>query len=60
MPADMSVQDRREELERERLQIEAEIRSYPAPIPACDVYFNDLLEKRARISEALTRLADQT
>ena len=43
-------------LERERLRIQAEIVSYPVPIPACDVYFNGLLEQRARVCEALARL----
>ena len=43
-----------EALERERLRLEQEIRGYPAPIPACDVYFNDLLEQRSRICEQLT------
>jgi hypothetical protein len=46
-------------LERERLRIQAEIVSYPMPIPACDVYFNGLLEQRARICEALSRLDPQ-
>lgn len=46
----------REALERERLRLQAEIVSYPMPIPACDVYFNGLLERRARICEALARL----
>jgi hypothetical protein len=46
----------RDALERERLRIQAEIVSYPTPIPACDVYFNGLLEQRARICEALARL----
>ena len=43
-------------LERERLRVQEAILSYPAPIPACDVYFNDLLEQRARIGEQLARL----
>ena len=46
-------------LERERLRVQAEIVSYPMPIPACDVYFNGLLEERARICEALARLERQ-
>jgi hypothetical protein len=53
----MVLQASPEELERERLRLQAEISSYPAPIPACDVYFNDLLERRNRICEALTRLS---
>ena len=45
-----------EPLESERLRIETEIRSYPAPTPACDVYFNGLLESRSAISERLSAL----
>jgi hypothetical protein len=56
MTLDVILQGKREDLERERLRLQAEISSYPAPIPACDVYFNDLLERRNRICEALTRL----
>jgi hypothetical protein len=57
MTLDAILQGKREDLERERLRLQAEINSYPAPIPACDVYFNDLLERRNRICEALTRLS---
>ena len=49
------MQDSREALENERLRIQREINSYPAPIPGCDVYFNDLLEQRSRICEAIRR-----
>ena len=52
----MDYSQKLKELEQERLRIQAEISSYPAPIPACDVYFNDLLEQRSRICEALVRL----
>lgn len=45
-----------EALEAERLRLEADIRSYPPPIPACDVYFNDLLERRGRLCAALDAL----
>lgn len=51
------MQATREALEKERLRLQAEINSYPAPIPACDVYFNDLLEQRSRVCEALGKLA---
>jgi hypothetical protein len=51
------LQATREALEKERLALQAEINSYPAPIPACDVYFNDLLERRSRVCEALGKLA---
>jgi hypothetical protein len=43
-------------LERERLRVQADIASYPMPIPACDVYFNGLLEERAHICEQLAML----
>jgi hypothetical protein len=60
MPPDDSAQARREALERERLALQNEINNYPMPIPACDVYFNDLLERRNRVCEALTRLLRQS
>lgn len=46
----------RDTLEEERERIFAEIRNYPPPIPACDVQFNQLLERRARVSQELARL----
>ncbi|MDB5922053.1 MAG: hypothetical protein JWN13_989 [Betaproteobacteria bacterium] len=52
-----TVNLRRAELEQERLRLQAEINQYPAPIPACDVYFNDLLERRSRVCDELARLA---
>jgi len=51
-----SHSERRAALERERLRIQGEIVSYPMPIPACDVYFNDLLEQRARVCDQLAGL----
>jgi hypothetical protein len=57
MPPDDSLQRTREELERERLRIQMEINRYPTPIPGCDVYFNDLLERRSRICEALNKIS---
>ena len=60
MSSDDSAQARREALERERLALQNEINNYPMPIPACDVYFNDLLERRNRVCEALTRLSQQS
>ena len=60
MSSDNSTQARREALERERLALQNEINTYPMPIPACDVYFNDLLERRNRVCEALTRLSQQS
>jgi hypothetical protein len=58
MPVDDDLQRTRQALEEERLRIQAEINAYPAPIPACDVYFNDLLERRSRICEQLERLRE--
>jgi len=55
-PLRSSVHARRAALERERLRVQAEIVSYPMPIPACDLYFNGLLEQRARICEQLAAL----
>lgn len=43
-------------LDRERLRVQAEINAYPMPIPACDVYFNSLLDQRSRLCEELTAL----
>jgi|GEM_PF-4244958 len=41
------------QLENKRWQINKEIGSYPAPIPACDLQFNHLLEERSQISAKL-------
>ena len=46
------------QLEAEKIRLNAEIRSYPGPIPACDAQFNHLLEKRTRLAAALV-LVDQ-
>jgi hypothetical protein len=54
------VASRRLALERELARVAAEIRSYPAPIPACDAQYNHLLEERARISRELTGLGDDS
>ena len=43
-------------LEAERSRIVAEIRAYPPPIPACDIQFNHLLERRNKHSRELNRL----
>ena len=57
MPRVPNMESRNEQtLESERLRIQTEINAYPAPIPACDVYFNSLLEQRSRVCEALTAL----
>jgi hypothetical protein len=60
MPPDDILRRTREELERERLRIQTEINRYPTPIPGCDVYFNDLLERRSRICEALNKLGSSS
>jgi hypothetical protein len=46
----------KDHLERERDRVYEEIKSYRPPIPACDVQFNHLLEERAKIAQALSRL----
>jgi hypothetical protein len=43
-------------LEAIRRDLLTQIRNYPAPIPACDVHFNTLLEQRNLVSEALQEL----
>jgi hypothetical protein len=48
----------RTQLENEYHRIYQEIKSYPRPIPACDVEFNYLLEERARISQEIERLRE--
>lgn len=48
----------RQQLEAERIRLNAEIGAYPSPIPACDAQFNHLLDKRTRLATALT-LFDQ-
>jgi hypothetical protein len=50
-------QDRKAQLEAERRAVYDEIKSYPRPIPACDVQFNTLLDERARLDAELARLA---
>jgi len=37
-------------------RVQNEIRSYPAPIPACDAQFNYLLEEREALSSVLARV----
>jgi hypothetical protein len=39
-----------------REAVAAEIRAYPAPIPACDAQYNHLLERRAALAKALASL----
>jgi uncharacterized protein YdcH (DUF465 family) len=51
-----TLQQRRAALEKTRLRLQAEIGSYPMPIPACDAHFNHLLDERNRICEDISRL----
>jgi len=44
-------------LQRERMRIDEEIGSYPAPIAGCDQQFNHLLAQKTAIRGELTRLA---
>ncbi len=46
----------RAQLQAELEHVQAEIRKYPLPIPACDAYFNHLLEERGRIADEIARL----
>ena len=46
----------RARLERLQEAVAAEIRAYPAPIPACDAQYNHLLARREALSEALAGL----
>ena len=46
----------RRQLEGLMREVGAEIRAYPAPIPACDAQFNRLLELRRLLPEELVRL----
>ena len=43
-------------LDRLREAAAAEIRAYPAPIPACDAQYNHLLERRTALAAALASL----
>ena len=43
-------------LDKEMRRVQDEIRSYPAPIPACDAQFNYLLEERESLSSELARV----
>jgi hypothetical protein len=42
-------------LEAEKRRIQAEIRNYPHPIPACDQHFNSLLESRDKVLVEMDR-----
>jgi hypothetical protein len=44
------------QLHSERERIYAEIHAYPPPIPACDAQFNYLIEKRALVTQELSKV----
>ena len=46
----------RRRLTRLQEAVAAEIRAYPAPVPACDAQYNHLLERREALSAALAGL----
>ena len=50
------LEELRNALEAKRTRILREIGAHPRPIHGCDVYFNELLEDRARLTQELTRL----
>lgn len=39
-------------------RVRNEIRTYPAPIPACDAQFNHLLDEREALSSELARVRE--
>ena len=45
-----------EHLEDQRQRIYEEMKNYPRPIPACDLQFNHLLEKRTGILQEIDRM----
>jgi hypothetical protein len=45
-------------LEDEMRRVREEIRTYPAPIPACDAQYNFLLEEREALTSELYRLRE--
>lgn len=44
------------DLDEQRLTISRDLRSIPPPVPACDVDFNGLLERRAAIIDEMQKL----
>ena len=56
MPTPTIWQTIKDGLEARRDAIYEEISHYRAPIPACDVQFNHLLEERSRVFQELSRL----
>lgn len=56
MNAQTDWQGIEQDLRRLKQAVAADIRAYPAPIPACDAHYNHLLEQRRMLSAELTRL----
>ncbi len=56
MTADSDWDALRARLLRLQDTVAAEVRAYPAPIPACDAQYNHLLERRAALADARARL----
>ena len=56
MKATPQAAAKRADLEARRQELDAEIRSYPTPIPRCDAQFNHLMEERDRIVRALQEI----
>lgn len=44
-------------LQERQAEVKEEIQYYPPPIPACDVYFNHLLELRAKLPQIMREFA---
>lgn len=53
MNSETSFTELREKLLKQKVQIQAEINSYPAPIAGCDQQFNFLLERRSAVRRQL-------
>ncbi len=56
MTADSDWDALRAQITQLREAVAAEIRAYPAPIPACDAQYNHLLERRTALAAALASL----
>ena len=54
----MTQSTRISQLEEEKRRLDAEIRSYPTPIPRCDAQFNALFERRDAIVRELQALRE--
>ena len=54
----MSPEALRASLQARRDELDAEIRSYPTPIPRCDAQFNFLFEQREKVVRELAELGE--